>query len=50
MFEFAGATTGVLTEMSKVVWLQSKFNDPMKTQLSLKSLTEEGTRVPKPPT
>lgn len=44
-FQLAEATIDALMDVTKVVWLQSKFNDPMKTQLCLKSHTEEDTHV-----
>lgn len=52
LLQLAEATIDAHIEMSKVVWLQSKFKDPMKTQMCLKSHTEEGTHVlkPQPPT
>jgi len=35
LFQLAEATIDALVDMSKVVWLESMFNDPMKTQLCL---------------
>jgi hypothetical protein len=39
--EYAEAITVALIEILKVVWQQNKYKDPMKIQLSSKSLTEE---------